>query len=351
MSRIGITYEEVATAAETILATRKNPTIERIRTELGGTGSNTTISKYLQDWRSKQLLSTQGSLPATTPPDTVHAAVNHVWEQIHEESAIEIKKVQDQARIDIQLAQHEREQALSDRKQIIKEYAELEQQFNQVISSKELLLLDFKTLQQNEALLKEKYQALEKHHQAMKEQMEKRILDLQQSKQEQFHQHQHEIVTLVAQHKQSIDQLTAIHDDARDQQKTTLVTLKMEIEKKERFSIQQEENLQQLKITLAEENLRYQILLLQKEAAISDTLAKDQLLKAQEIQEEKYIEVKKILLESFAFQKEIENRAQERLDAICQKITDQTLDVKGVEHALLSFHDLFSKLKLISASE
>ncbi len=49
--RTNVTYEQIATAAESITANGTNPTIERIRMHLGNRGSNSTISKYLNNWR------------------------------------------------------------------------------------------------------------------------------------------------------------------------------------------------------------------------------------------------------------------------------------------------------------
>ena len=49
--RQNVTYEEIVTAAEAIIANGANPTIEKIRISLGSRGSNSTISKYLNDWR------------------------------------------------------------------------------------------------------------------------------------------------------------------------------------------------------------------------------------------------------------------------------------------------------------
>ena len=50
MSRVGITFEEVATIAENISKNGEMPTIDKVRMALG-TGSFTTISKYLNSWR------------------------------------------------------------------------------------------------------------------------------------------------------------------------------------------------------------------------------------------------------------------------------------------------------------
>ena len=95
MTRLGITSKEVEEIAENILAEGENPTIEKIRRVLG-TGSNSTIAKHLHEWRSNRLILSKNSLSAPNfPPDTVHAAVNTVWEKIRNESAAEIKAYRD----------------------------------------------------------------------------------------------------------------------------------------------------------------------------------------------------------------------------------------------------------------
>ena len=94
MARIGITYEEVELTAEHLLQEGVEPTIERIRFTLG-TGSNTTISKYLKEWRSVRLKANPNILPALkTPPDPVNQAVARVWQQLQEENEAKIKEIE-----------------------------------------------------------------------------------------------------------------------------------------------------------------------------------------------------------------------------------------------------------------
>lgn len=53
MARLGITYEEVAAAAESITANGEHPSIQAIRNQLG-TGSPNTIHKHLKRWRESR---------------------------------------------------------------------------------------------------------------------------------------------------------------------------------------------------------------------------------------------------------------------------------------------------------
>lgn len=65
MGRIGITYLDVAQAATTIMQQGQQPTIDRIRERLG-TGSKTTITAHLKQWKydnEGEIVLTRTSLP------------------------------------------------------------------------------------------------------------------------------------------------------------------------------------------------------------------------------------------------------------------------------------------------
>ena len=51
MARAGVTYHDVAKAAEAIRSQRQEPTVDRVREHLG-TGSKSTIAPLLKRWRS-----------------------------------------------------------------------------------------------------------------------------------------------------------------------------------------------------------------------------------------------------------------------------------------------------------
>ena len=51
MARAGVTYHDVAKAAEAIKNRRQEPTVDRVREQLG-TGSKSTIAPLLKRWRS-----------------------------------------------------------------------------------------------------------------------------------------------------------------------------------------------------------------------------------------------------------------------------------------------------------
>src|SRR5215204_3614470 len=92
MTRNGVTFTKVELAAEKILAKGENPTIEKVRRELGDTGSNSTLSKHLHEWRASRLMASTSTLPAPNlPPDPVNLAVDRVWKELTKESQAQIQ--------------------------------------------------------------------------------------------------------------------------------------------------------------------------------------------------------------------------------------------------------------------
>jgi len=115
MGRIGLTYEEVELVAEKLLKQGISPTIERVRHELG-TGSNSTISRYLSEWKSQRLMATTEVLPTLkTPSDPVNEAVKRVWQQMNDENEDKIKAIKAATDEQVQLAQTERGSAIAER--------------------------------------------------------------------------------------------------------------------------------------------------------------------------------------------------------------------------------------------
>jgi len=115
MGRQGLTYEEVELVAEKLLQEGHSPTIEKVRYKLG-TGSNSTISRYLSDWKSHRLIASTNVLPAlNTPPDPVNQAVSRVWQQLQEENEIKIKEIEAAAKQKIDEVNAERLSAIDEK--------------------------------------------------------------------------------------------------------------------------------------------------------------------------------------------------------------------------------------------
>src|SRR3990167_2129061 len=91
MSRPGISYNDVATAAQQLSDQAKNPTIEQIRLILG-TGSSTTIAYHLRRWKETRTNSDHGSVSNHIPLELT-SAIKGVWEQLAQHAEEKVFKL------------------------------------------------------------------------------------------------------------------------------------------------------------------------------------------------------------------------------------------------------------------
>lgn len=101
MARPGITFEQVAAAAEALTSEGSKPTIQSVRAQLGGTGSPNTILTHLKAWTGKQA-SSAAHAPAQTLPASITAAINDLLARAEakgrEEAQAELKTEQETTR-------------------------------------------------------------------------------------------------------------------------------------------------------------------------------------------------------------------------------------------------------------
>lgn len=103
MGRTGVSYEEVAQAAQESQGKGKSPTVDNVRL-LVGSGSKTTIARHLRDWRNQQGIArgSDGAIPCE-----LLGLVKGLWERLRDtveqkaydyqcESDAKVKQIQQQ---------------------------------------------------------------------------------------------------------------------------------------------------------------------------------------------------------------------------------------------------------------
>jgi hypothetical protein len=217
MTRLGITFEEVGKTAENLLAQGENPTIEKIRRHLG-TGSNSTIAKYLNDWRASRLIASADHFQApNVPPDEVAAAVNHVWEKIRNESAAEIKSAREKAQQEIEIAVAKRNHAIAARDQLQQELDNCQKRLNQISTDKELLALDLKSLQQAHLILQERYNNIQEQYDLFKRETDNKILLLESINKKEVEDRKTTLAIMQETHNNALNKLVEINENDRQQ--------------------------------------------------------------------------------------------------------------------------------------
>mgnify|MGYP001556482828 CR=1 FL=1 len=96
--RIGITQEQVNAAADAILGAGENPTVEKVRAELG-TGSPNTVTRMLDSWRSGLAERLQNVLQLPELPTEVGQAMTALWQLAvaHAERLLQARMAADRA--------------------------------------------------------------------------------------------------------------------------------------------------------------------------------------------------------------------------------------------------------------
>lgn len=186
MSRLGITFEEVALAAADIQAQGQAPTIDKIRHYLGGTGSNTTISKYLSQWRREHFIANVSPrVEAQQPiPDIVKSAVDKVWQEIKDQAESEVSAAKSLAEEQINTANAQVAMVEQSLASLQEQQASLTESFNHLQAEKELLILDIKSLKAEHQELQQRYGASQDKIQDIERLTSHHLLDLRRAKEE-----------------------------------------------------------------------------------------------------------------------------------------------------------------------
>ena len=117
------------------------PTIDKIRAYLGGTGSNTTISKYLQLWRNQLIYDTPLKENKNATPDIVKAAVDRVWNEMRDQTDSEIETIKIETQQLINAADKKSQAAETNFSKAQAELDQLQQTYLVQSAEKELLQL------------------------------------------------------------------------------------------------------------------------------------------------------------------------------------------------------------------
>lgn len=103
MGRIGITYHDVTKAIAELQGKQKNPTVDNIR-EVLGTGSKSTIAKFLREWKAKYGLQSgdDGSIPSE-----LLSIIKALWDRLQEKA--DNITIEYQRKADAQVEKHQQQ--------------------------------------------------------------------------------------------------------------------------------------------------------------------------------------------------------------------------------------------------
>ena len=152
MGRTGVTLFEVEQAAVQLQGKGKNPSVDAVR-EILGTGSKSTISQHLRDWKSTQF-EAQGKLP-----QEVIAFVTGLWERLHGQADQRVTKIEKASAEQIQTLQQTLFQSQQALAQLKKDFHQKEEGLAESKISSEALEKNLQAQQHEHAKLLERYHA------------------------------------------------------------------------------------------------------------------------------------------------------------------------------------------------
>jgi len=131
MARAGVTYHDVAKAAEVIKNQRQEPTVDRVREQLG-TGSKSTIAPLLKRWRSDN---GEAADVSGLPNDLVEV-VKSLYERVQQMGDHRIEQARDEFKASNDELRKELTEARNTIAQLTARQQDLNNQLSRVIEKK-----------------------------------------------------------------------------------------------------------------------------------------------------------------------------------------------------------------------
>lgn len=329
MARPGITYHDVAKAAQQLLGENKNPTIETVRYIIGS-GSSSTIAPHLRDWKARQG-ETQEIATKEKLPEEFVALMKGLWDRI-------LGKAEEQ----MVLLKQNKEQALDEYRQqtqALKDEANAwQQKFNQITQTHEQLAREklgveqaLAQLQTNNAALKTKQDSLNQQLQdkqthidelkRLHQQTQANLEHYRESSREQRLMEQENYKTQQRQLEQTIQQLQQALNDIQPQYSELQVQYKTTLKELDLLQLDKDK--------LAVETDKFKISVASKEKQLIEVTQSEKHCQTQCQSLLKKYEEQNTL--NIALQKEVA-LLSEKLNSANQSIEDLTAQNKNLAH-------------------
>ena len=138
MARPGIRYEQVAEAADRLMAQGSAPTTTLIRVELGGTGSLSTITQHLRTWQDQRHPTIEAAM-AVEVPEGVQRVLKQLWPALQMEGNALIEAVKEDAEQRVQKSRQREQDMASELARMETAAEDMKSQLQAEIAEKEEL--------------------------------------------------------------------------------------------------------------------------------------------------------------------------------------------------------------------
>ena len=216
MARLGVTYEQVEAAAEKIAAANSMPTVERVRRELNNTGSNSTISNHLREWKAQRL-----NKPPTLNyhkvnlADPVQNAIYKAVEEVKLKAQEEIARIQQEADEAIETAKQGRAEAVQELQQLKEKLKNTELSLNHSQANESIAQKKLAEARQQQAITEARANESEKNWQIHKEVTDQHLQALIASQEENFRHLNAHLAHVEQKYKEDIQEYRTLMEEQR----------------------------------------------------------------------------------------------------------------------------------------
>jgi chromosome segregation ATPase len=337
MARPGVSYQDIASAANELRGQGKNITIENVRNILG-TGSIGTINHHLRKWKEVQV-NTQQIATKENLPESLIALIKGLWEGIITQSTNQFQPLEESYKQEISALSNEMEKYKNNNQRWQKMFNQWQQE-KQILKNEKLTLdqaLEFS--HKENATLNAKQDGL--HHQLQEKQ--ERIDELHRLHQQAQHNLEH--------YRESMREQRLLDQQQFDREKQELQSNIKNMQEQLLIKQQQYSNLQQKNIllqqTYTEIEKKYDQMTLNAEALKEQTLQLEKVCNeyqyTQQYWQRQYEES----------EKKLENRSSAfiTLQANNQVLSQQLIEIKQLVVDTKDQHKLLANEKLILIQE
>ncbi|MHB0775477.1 DNA-binding protein [Halomonas sp. WWR20] len=222
MARSGIQYEDVQRAVDTLLKRHENPSVQKIR-EVLGTGSFTTISEHLREWRTRR--EEKRDYPAAAElPEPLEGWAQTLWDKAQQLAVEQLAHYREEADRSISAAQEQARQAQREAEDAAQRLAALNEHLGQVQARLEdkttlsaRLESELESTQQREKSLEQQLAKAQAEHHAASRHQERLQAEHRESIEELQRDYQARLAQEEQRHEAAEARLMALLDESRQE--------------------------------------------------------------------------------------------------------------------------------------
>ncbi|MDC8804848.1 DNA-binding protein [Halomonas pacifica] len=222
MARSGVQYEDVQRAIDTLLQRQETPSVQKVR-EVLGTGSFTTISDHLREWRARRE-SNRDTPPTQALPEALQRGMAELWTEAQERANQALGHYREEADRRVAEAQEAADQARRQAEDAAQRESALAEQLHRALARLEALGALASRLEAERDQAREAEQRLGKEQEEWKAEvtrlrgeLEAREAAHQQALAEQVAAHRQQLAQEEQRHEAAESRLMALLDEARQQ--------------------------------------------------------------------------------------------------------------------------------------